>query len=208
MNTAATVVPEPGTLLRALRPGSRAIVRVTGSGVDGLAVVDAATLTRPRTIPLSVVRPYEVLYRPRPPRSGYVPIAEADFVHRLLDAALCKALDRDDPHAVDYVRAHPDSASGGLARLGYEYEQAGPACTKALARAGYGAEPAPQHVSGFGSAVRFCRQDRRHLCPALVAPPWDLRGWEPWSCDRERGHAEPHHNIAMGYHWTDHCGEG
>ncbi|MFD3993840.1 hypothetical protein [Streptomyces sp. NPDC058583] len=40
---------------------------------DGLAVVDAATSSRTRTVPPSDVRPYEVLYRSQPPRSGYVP---------------------------------------------------------------------------------------------------------------------------------------
>ncbi len=204
MNTTpAAVVPRTGTPLRALRPGSRAIVRVMDLGTGGLAVVDAAALNRPRTVPLSAVRPYEVLYRSRPPRSGYVPVPEHDFVHQLLDAALCRAFGRDDPHAVVYVRAHPDWASGGIARFAYEYEKIGPVCTKALARAGYGAEPAPWHVSGFGSALRFRRQDCRYRCPVLEKPPRNLEGWEPSSCDRERGHGESHHNLELSYHWAD-----
>ncbi|RSS42583.1 hypothetical protein [Streptomyces sp. WAC08241] len=178
MNTAVVVVPGAGTLLRALRPGSRAVVRVTEAGADGLAVVDAAALNRPRTVPLAVLRLYEVLYRSRPPRPGYVPIAEHEFVHQLLDAVVCKAFDQDDPCAVDYVRTHPDWAAGGIARLTYDYEEIGPACEKALARAGYGAEPAPRHGSGYGCALRFRRQDH-HLCPMLEKPPRDLEGWEP-----------------------------
>ncbi|GAA3092888.1 hypothetical protein GCM10017562_75320 [Streptomyces roseofulvus] len=42
------------------------------------------------------------------PLRGYVPVAEDDFVHPLLDTAICKALAVDDPYAVDYDRAHPD----------------------------------------------------------------------------------------------------
>ncbi|WP_159042990.1 MULTISPECIES: hypothetical protein [unclassified Streptomyces] len=205
MNT-TTVRPGAGTLLRALRPGSRAIVRVTGVGVDGLVVVDATTLTRPRTVPLAVVRPYEVLYRSRPPRSGYVLVPESDFVHQLMDDALCKALGRDDPYAVVHVRAHPDWAAGGIARLTYDYEEIGPACEKALARAGFGAEPAPWHGSGYGSALCFRRQDRHHLCPMLEKPPRDLEGWEPWSCDRDRGHTEPYHNTEIDDTGPDICG--
>ncbi|SEB59659.1 hypothetical protein SAMN05428939_0127 [Streptomyces sp. TLI_105] len=165
MNT-TVAVPRTGAVLRALRPGNRAIVRVTDLGVGGLAVVDAAALNRPRTVPLSAVHPYEVLYRSRPPRSGYVPIPENDFVHRLLDAALCKAFGQGDPYAVVHVRAHPDWASGGVVRLAYEPEQIGEACA-----AGYGAEPAPQLVSGFEAALRFRRQARQHLCPVLEKPP-------------------------------------
>ncbi|MFD8119422.1 hypothetical protein [Streptomyces microflavus] len=74
---------------------------------------------------------------------------------------------------------------------------------KALERAGYGAEPAPEHVSGYGCALRFRRQDRQRLCPALERPPRDLEGWEPWSCDLDRDHEEPHHNVLMRYRWTD-----
>ncbi|MFC9343915.1 hypothetical protein ACFT0G_32215 [Streptomyces sp. NPDC057020] len=208
MNTTAAAVVglRTGMLLRALRPGSRAIVRVMDVGADGLVLVDAGVLGRPRTIPFSVVRPYGVLYRGRPPRSGYVPVAEAEFVHRLLDTALCKALRQDDPYAVAYVRAYPDWASGGIARLAYDDEQILAVCEKALARAGYAAETAPWHVSGYGSALRFRRQDRRHLCPVLERPPRDLEGWEPWSCDRKRDHTEPHHNIEMSYHWADDTG--
>ncbi|MEU2549924.1 hypothetical protein ABZ618_31635 [Streptomyces roseolus] len=199
-----TDVAKPGTLLKALRPGSRAIVRVTVRTDDGgLVVVDAATLNRTRTVPLSAVRPYEVRYRRRPPRSGYVPYGEDDFVHRLLDDAICKGLGVDDPYAVEFVRAHPDWTSGGVARLAYDYEQIGPVCEQALAKAGYGAESAPRQVSGFGSAVRFRHRDHRHLCPVLEKPPRDLEGWEPWSCDLERGHAGPHHHLVMDYRWTD-----
>lgn len=74
---------------------------------------------------------------------------------------------------------------------------------KALERAGYGAEPAPEHVSGYGCALRFRRQDRQHLCPVLERPPRDLEGWEPWSCDLDRDHEDPHHNLVMRYRWTD-----
>lgn len=202
-------VPRTGGLLQALRPGSRAVVRVTGHSDDGgLAVVDAAALNRPRSIPLSALRPREALYRRRPPRSGYVPLGEADFVRRLLDAAICRALGDDDPDAVVFVRAHPDWASGGIARLAHDYGQVGGVCVRALARAGYGAEPAPGHVSGFGSALRFRRRDRHHLCPALEKPPRGSESWEPWSCDLERGHTEPHHNTEMSYHWADDTGPG
>ncbi|MFD4370013.1 hypothetical protein [Streptomyces sp. NPDC058486] len=62
---------------------------------------------RPRTIRLSALRPYEVLYRGRPPRSGYVPPG-GDFVRRLLDGGICKAFGTDDPDAVNFVRAHLD----------------------------------------------------------------------------------------------------
>ncbi|MFB9601459.1 hypothetical protein ACFFTQ_00515 [Streptomyces roseofulvus] len=145
------------------------------------------------------MRPHEVRYRSRPPRSGYAPVCEDDFVHRLLDAAICRALAVDDPYAVEFIRAHPDWASGGVARLAYDYEQVGRVCERVLAKAGYGAEPAPQLVSGFGAAVRFRHRDHQHLCPALEKPPRDLEGWEPWSCDLDRGHTEPHYHRAMEY---------
>ncbi|MYT40646.1 hypothetical protein GTY66_32180 [Streptomyces sp. SID8356] len=200
------VVPQVGELLSALRPGSRAIVRVTERNADGVMVVDAATLGRARSIPRSVLRPFSLLYRGRPPKSGYVPLSESDFVHRLLDAAFCEALGTDDPGAVVYVRAHPDWASGGVARLAYEDQEIVKVCVTALERAGYGAEPARERVSGFGSALRFRRKDRQPLCPALEKPPRNLDGWEPWSCDLDRDHEEPHHNLVMRYHWTDDTG--
>ncbi len=119
---------------------------------------------------------------------------------------MCRVLGPDAPYAVVCVRAHPDWASGGIARLTYDYEQVGPACEKVLARAGYGAEPATWHVRGHGSALRFRRQDCQHLCPMLEPAPRDAEGWEPWSCDEERGHTEPHHNATMRYRWADDTG--
>ncbi|PVC80385.1 hypothetical protein DBP19_36655 [Streptomyces sp. CS090A] len=90
-----------GTLLRALRPGSRAIVRVIDRDADGkLAVVDAATLGRARTIPQLAVRPEETLYRARAPRSGYAPVDEATFVYRLLDTTISKVLGTGDHETV------------------------------------------------------------------------------------------------------------
>ncbi|MFD4376806.1 hypothetical protein [Streptomyces sp. NPDC058486] len=200
----AIAVPKPGVLLTSLRSDSRAVVRVTGRGEGGgLAVVDAVTLGRPRTIRLSALRPYEVLYRGRPPRSGYVPRTEADFVRRLLDGAICTAFGTDDPDAVNFVRAHPDWASGGIARLAHEDEQTVGVCVKALTRAGYAARPAPEHVAGFGSALRFRRLASGHLCPALEQAPRSLDGWEPWSCDLDPGHTGSHHHLAANYRWTD-----
>ncbi|MFJ5680730.1 hypothetical protein [Streptomyces sp. NPDC093097] len=96
-----------------------------------------------------------------------------------------------------------DWASGGVARLAYDYQQIGESCVAALERAGYSAEFAPEHVSGIGFAFRFRHWGRRHLCPALEKAPRDLDGWEPWSCDLERGHTGPHHNALMGYRWAD-----
>ncbi|MFC9730769.1 hypothetical protein ACFWGM_23315 [Streptomyces roseolus] len=59
-------------------------------------------LNRTRTIPPFAVRTYEVHYQGRPPKSGYVPVSEDGFAHRLLDAAICKALAADAPYAVEF----------------------------------------------------------------------------------------------------------
>ncbi|GHG04113.1 hypothetical protein ACFFSH_39025 [Streptomyces filamentosus] len=111
--TTTVAVPKPGQLLAALRPGSRAVVRVTGRSEDGgLAVVDAVTLGRPRTIRLSALHAPEVSYRRPAVKSGYTPLAEGDFVRQLLDTAICATLGEDGPDAVTFVRAHADWASG------------------------------------------------------------------------------------------------
>ncbi|MFD6249108.1 hypothetical protein [Streptomyces roseolus] len=47
------------------------------------------------------MRTYEVHYQGRPPKSGYVPVSEDGFVHRLLDVAIRKALAADAPYAVE-----------------------------------------------------------------------------------------------------------
>ncbi len=78
-----------------------------------------------------------------------------------------------------------------------------PGVREVLAKAGYGAEQAPQQVTGYGSAVRFRRLDHQHLCPVLDRRPRNLEDWEPWSCDLERGHAGPHHHLPMNYYWAD-----
>ncbi|MGW4779906.1 hypothetical protein ACWEPA_24985 [Streptomyces filamentosus] len=177
---------------------------MTGRSEDGgLAVVDAVTLGRPRTIRLSALHAPEVSYRRPAVKSGYTPLAEGDFVRQLLDTAICATLGEDDPDAVTFVRAHPDWASGCLAWLAHEDERITATCVKTLARAGYAALPAPEHVSGFGTALRFRRQDHGHLCPALEQAPRSLEGWEPWSCDLDLCHAGPHHHLALDYRWSD-----
>ncbi|MFF8415314.1 hypothetical protein [Streptomyces omiyaensis] len=180
---------------------------MTGRDQDGgLVAADAATLTRRRTICLSALRPYEVLHRGWRPRSGYVPRPEAHFVHRLLDTTICTKLGTDDPDAVTFVRAHPGWASGGMARLAYEDEQLVEVCVQALTQAGYAVQPAPEHVAGFGSALRFRKHAAAHLCPALQQTPRNLTGWEPWSCDLQPGDTPPHHHLVMDYRWSDDTG--
>ncbi|WP_371749273.1 hypothetical protein [Streptomyces sp. NBC_00280] len=138
-----------------------------------------------------------------PRRTGYAPYAEGDFVHRILDGAIGKHLGYDEPHAVVFVRANEDWTSGGVARLAFDLDEIGPVCEQALHQAGYGCEPAPALVSGYGFALRFRRADQQRLCPAVeVHRP--ISGWDPWSCDLERDHdGVPHHHQVMDYRWVD-----
>lgn len=207
-------MPRVGRLFRSCRPGEVSFVRVTGPSTDqGVPVVDACTSGEPRTVlpthlhEVSVTETGSplpaVTASGRPRRSGYAPYAEAAFVHHLLDEAIGKHLGRDEPHAVVFVRANEDWSSGGVARLAFDAHEIGPACEGALHQAGYGCEPAPALVFGYGFALRFRKADRQRLCPALeVHRP--IADWNPWSCDLERGHdGVPHHHHAMNYRWFD-----
>ncbi|MFB7649414.1 hypothetical protein ACFC0S_15850 [Streptomyces sp. NPDC056084] len=191
-----------GRLYRSCRAGSSAVVRTTGDGPvpDTVAVVDAFTGGRPRTLSRSVLHAEDLRSRRR---SGYEALPERYFVARLLNAALDKHFGNQDHEALGSVWAHDDWRSGGYARLAMDYKDIGRLCERALRRAGYGAETFPQAVRGYGSALRFRRAAEQPLCPALEIPRSHDGDWEPWSCDVARGHDAPHLNLAMRHRWVE-----
>ncbi|MFB8442705.1 hypothetical protein ACFC7A_27005 [Streptomyces niveus] len=189
-----------GRLYRSCRAGSAAVVRITGEDADAVTVVDAFTGGRPRTLSRSNLHADD--YRRRR-RSGYVSLRERDFVAELLDAALNKHVGHEEHGALHSVWAHEDWRSGGYVRLVWDFEHVGQPCEQALRRAGYEAELFPQAVRGAGFALRFRRAAEQLLCPALEIPRNKDGSWEPWSCDVERGHDSPHHNVVVRYSWMD-----
>lgn len=189
-----------GRLYRSCRASSAAVVRVTGEDTDAVTVVDAFTGGRSRTLSRSNLHAED--YRLRR-RSGYVSLRERDFVAKLLNAALDKHIGHEEHGVLHSVWAHEDWRSGGYARLTWDYEHVGRPCEQALRRAGYGAELFPRAVSGAGVALRFRRAAEQPLCPALEIPRDKDGSWEPWSCDVERGHDSPHHNVGMRYSWVE-----
>ncbi|MFD9053119.1 hypothetical protein [Streptomyces zaomyceticus] len=189
-----------GRLYRSCRAGSAAVVRITGEDADEVTAVDAFTGGRVRTLSRSSLHTED--YRPSR-RSGYVSLRERDFVAELLEATLDKHAGNEEHGALHSVWTHEDWRSGGFARLTWDYEHIGRPCEEALHRAGYGAEPFPRAVSGAGFALRFRRATEQPLCPELEIPRGKDGTWEPWSCDVERDHDSPHHNVAMRYSWVD-----
>lgn len=190
-----------GRLYRSCRAGSAAVVRITGENAGAVMVVDAFTGGRARSLSRSSLHTEDHRLRRR---SGYVALRERDFVAKLLEAALDKHIGHEEHGALHSVWAHDDWRSGGYARLAWDYEHTGRCCEQALRRAGYGASQFPSAVSGAGFALRFRRAaEQQQLCPALEIPRDKDSDWEPWSCDVERGHTSPHHNVVMRHSWVD-----